>query len=124
MEAVLKKLAEAGVVPVVVLDDAKNAVPTARALMAGGIDVMEITFRTAAAADSIAAVAKECPEMLVGAGTVITLDQCKKAVECGAKFIVAPGYNEEVVAWCVETALPSPPAASPPRRSWRPWPMG
>ena len=105
MEAVLKKLAEAGVVPVVVLDDAKNAVPTARALMAGGIDVMEITFRTAAAADSIAAVAKECPEMLVGAGTVITLDQCKKAVECGAKFIVAPGYNEEVVAWCVENGI-------------------
>ncbi len=99
---VLKRLANSGVVPVVVLDDAANAVPTAKALLAGGVDVMEITFRTAAAADSIRAVAKECPDMLVGAGTVITLDQCKLAVECGAKFIVAPGYDDEVVAWCVE----------------------
>lgn len=99
---VLKRLANSGVVPVVVLDDAANAVPTAKALLAGGVDVMEITFRTAAAADSIRAVAKECPDMLVGAGTVITLDQCKLAVDCGAKFIVAPGYDDEVVAWCVE----------------------
>lgn len=99
---VLKRLANSGVVPVVVLDDAANAVPTAKALLAGSVDVMEITFRTAAAADSIRAVAKECPDMLVGAGTVITLDQCKLAVECGAKFIVAPGYDDEVVAWCVE----------------------
>lgn len=99
---VLKRLANSGVVPVVVLDDAANAVPTAKALLAGGVDVMEITFRTAAAADSIRAVASECPDMLVGAGTVISLDQCKLAVECGAKFIVAPGYDDEVVAWCVE----------------------
>lgn len=99
---VLKRLANSGVVPVVVLDDAANAVPTAKALLAGGVDVMEITFRTAAAADSIRAVAKECPDILVGAGTVITLDQCKLAVDCGAKFIVAPGYDDEVVAWCVE----------------------
>ena len=98
----LERLYNAAVVPVVVLDDAADAVPTAKALLAGGVDVMEITFRTAAAADSIAAVAKECPDMLVGAGTVITLEQCKKAVACGAKFIVAPGYSEEVVSWCVE----------------------
>lgn len=102
---VLKRLAGAGVVPVVVLEDAAQAVPTAKALVAGGIDVMEITFRTAAARDSIAAVAKECPEMLVGAGTVITLEQCKTAVEAGARFIVAPGYCEEVVAWCVENGV-------------------
>ena len=87
----------AAVVPVVVLDDAKDAVTTAKALLAGGVDVMEITFRTAAAADSIKAVAENCPDMLVGAGTVITLEQCKKAVECGAKFIVSPGFDEEVV---------------------------
>ena len=98
----LERLYNAAVVPVVVLDDAADAVPTAKALLAGGVDVMEITFRTAAAADSIAAVAKECPDMLVGAGTVITLEQCKKAVTCGAKFIVSPGYNDEVVSWCVE----------------------
>lgn len=99
---ILKRLAGAGVVPVVVLDDVKDAVPTAKALVAGGIDVMEITFRTAAARDSIAAVAEQCPEMLVGAGTVITLEQCKTAVEAGAKFIVSPGFNPAVVQWCVE----------------------
>jgi len=99
---VLKRLAAAGIVPVVVLENAEDAVPTAKALVAGGVDVMEITFRTAAAADSIRKVAEECPEMLVGAGTVITLDQCKLAVDCGARFIVAPGYDEEVVSWCVE----------------------
>ena len=102
---VLSRLAAAGVVPVVVLDKAEDAVPTAKAMLAGGIDVMEITFRTAAAADSIRAVAAEVPDMLVGAGTVINLDQCKLAVECGAKFIVAPGYDEETVAWCVENGV-------------------
>ena len=102
---VLSRLAAAGVVPVVVLDNAADAVPTAKAMVAGGIDVMEITFRTAAAADSIRAVAAEVPEMLVGAGTVLNLEQCKLAVECGAKFIVSPGYDEETVAWCVENGV-------------------
>ena len=102
---VFERLSVAAVVPVVVLDDAKDAVTTAKALLAGGVDVMEITFRTAAAADSIKAVAESCPDMLVGAGTVITLEQCKKAVECGAKFIVAPGFDEEVVRWCVENGV-------------------
>ena len=102
---VLCQIREAAIVPVVVLDDAKDAVETAKALLAGGVDVMEITFRTAAAADSIKAVAESCPDMLVGAGTVVTLDQCKKAVECGAKFIVAPGFDEEVVRWCVENGV-------------------
>lgn len=99
---VLKRLSNAGVVPVVVIENAKDAVPTANAMVKGGIDVMEITFRTAAAPDAIRAVSENCPDMLVGAGTVITLAQCKQAVECGAKFIVAPGFNREVVAWCVE----------------------
>ena len=99
---ILKRLSNAGVVPVVVIDDAKDAIPTAKAMLAGGIDVMEITFRTAAAPDAIKAVAEGCPEMLVGAGTVITLEQCKKAVEMGAKFIVAPGFDVEVVKWCVD----------------------
>ncbi len=102
---VMKKLSNAGIVPVVVLDDVKDAVPVAQALLMGGIDVMEITFRTAAAADSIKAVSESCPNMLVGAGTVITLDQCKKAVECGAKFIVSPGFDPEVVKWCVESGV-------------------
>ena len=111
---VLERLHNAAVVPVVVLDNADDAVPTAKALLAGGVDVMEITFRTAAAPDSIATVAKECPEMLVGAGTVITLEQCKKAVSLGAKFIVTPGYSEEVVSWCVENNVPVTPGCVTP----------
>jgi len=102
---IMKRFSTAGIVPVVVLENADDAVDTARALVAGGVDVMEITFRTAAAAESIRRVAEEVPEMLVGAGTVITLDQCKLAVECGAKFIVSPGYDEEVVSWCCENGI-------------------
>lgn len=111
---VLKRLAQSGVVPVVVLEDAKDAIPTAKAMLAGGIDVMEITFRTAAAADSIKAVAQECPDMVVGAGTVINLEQCKLAVECGAKFIVSPGYDEETVAWCCDNGIPVTPGCVTP----------
>ncbi len=114
MMNVLDRLKQSGVVPVVVLDDAKDAVATAKALLAGGVDVMEITFRTAAAADSIKAVTENCPDMLVGAGTVITLEQCKKAVECGAKFIVSPGFDPEVAAWCVERNVPITPGCVTP----------
>ena len=102
---VLSRLARAGVVPVVVIDDAKDAVPTANAMVAGGIDVMEITFRTAAAPDAIKAVAENCPDMLVGAGTILNLTQCKQAVEMGAKFIVSPGFDAEVVGWCIENGI-------------------
>lgn len=111
---VLKKMAASGIVPVVVLENADDAVDTAKALIAGGIDVMEITFRTSAAAESIRRVAAQCPEMTVGAGTVITLEQCRLAVECGAKFIVAPGYDDEVVAWCVENGVPVTPGCVTP----------
>lgn len=99
---VTKRLADCGIVPVVVIEDVKDAVPTAKALLAGGVDVMEITLRTAAALDSIKAVKAECPDMLVGAGTVITLQNCKDAVEAGAEFIVSPGFAPDVVSWCVE----------------------
>ena len=102
---VLARLANAGVVPVVVIDDAKDAVPTANAMVAGGIDVMEITFRTAAAPDAIKAVAENCPDMLVGAGTILNLEQCKKAVDMGAKFIVSPGFDAQVVGWCMENGI-------------------
>ena len=105
MDQILKRLGAAGVVPVVVLDDAKDAVPTAKALLAGGIDVMEITFRTACAPDAIRAVADNCPDVLVGAGTIVNLEQCKLAVEMGAKFIVSPGFSDEVVGWCVENGI-------------------
>ena len=102
---ILERLRNSIVVPVVVLDRVEDAVPTAKALIAGGVDVMEITFRTAAAADSIAAVAENCPDMLVGAGTILNLDQCKLAIEKGAKFIVSPGFDAEVVSYCVENGI-------------------
>ena len=102
---VLKRIAQSGIVPVAVLDDAKDAVPAAQAMLAGGVGVMEITFRTAAAADAIRAVAEGCPDMLVGAGTVTSLEQCRLAVDCGAKFIVSPGYDEQIVSWCVENGV-------------------
>ena len=111
---VLERLANSGVVPVVVLDDAKDAIPTANAMVAGGIDVMEITFRTAAAPDAIKAVAENCPDMLVGAGTVLNLEQCKKAVSMGAKFIVSPGFDAEVVDWCIATDIPVTPGCVTP----------
>ena len=100
-----ERLGNNAVVPVVVLDDVKNAVPTAKALLAGGIDVMEITLRTAAALDSIKAVARECPEMLVGAGTVVNVDQAKAVVDAGAQFIVSPGFDTKIVQWCIENDI-------------------
>ncbi len=94
----VEQAAACGVVPVVVLDDAELAVPTAKALLKGGINAMEITFRTAAAKASIAKVAAEVPEMIVGAGTVINVEQLHDAVEAGAKFIVSPGSDADVIS--------------------------
>lgn len=102
---ILERLANSIVVPVVVLDDAKDAIPTAKAMVAGGVDVMEITFRTAAAPDAIKAVADNCPDMLVGAGTILNVEQCKLAVEMGAKFIVSPGFDAGVVDYCLENGI-------------------
>lgn len=97
-----ERLGNNAVVPVVVLDNVCNAIPTANALLAGGIDVMEITLRTDAAMDSIKLVSEQCPEMLVGAGTVVNVDQAKAVVEAGAKFIVSPGFDPELVQWCLD----------------------
>ena len=102
---VMERLAQCIVVPVVVLDKVEDAIPTAKALAAGGIDTMEITFRTACAPECIKAVAENCPDVLVGAGTIINLDQCKLAIEMGAKFIVSPGFSHEVVSYCVENGI-------------------
>ncbi len=105
MLTVMERIRACGIVPVVVLENANDAVETARAMLAGGIDVMEITFRTAAAPEAIRRVAETVPEMLVGAGTVVTPEQCRRAVECGAEFIVSPGYDEEIVSWCCERGV-------------------
>ena len=111
---VLSRLANSIVVPVVVLDKVEDAIPTAKAMAAGGVDTMEITFRTACAPEAIKAVAENCPDVLVGAGTIVNLEQCKLAVEMGAKFIVSPGFSEEVVAWCVENGIPVAPGCVTP----------
>ena len=113
MEA-LDRMKRCGIVPVVVLENAEDAVETAKAMLRGGVDVMEITFRTAAAAESIRRVANEVPDMLVGAGTVVTLDQCMQAIACGAKFIVSPGFDKEVVTWCCENQIPVTPGCVTP----------
>lgn len=101
-----QRIHETFLVPVVVMDDAARTVETADALLAGGVDIMEITLRTPAGLDAIEQAAKNCPKMLVGAGTVLTLDQCKRSVDAGAKFIVSPGFDREIVAWCVSSGIP------------------
>ena len=110
----IDQVAACGVVPVVVLDDAELAVPTAKALLKGGINAMEITFRTSAAKASIAKVAKEVPEMIVGAGTVINVDQLHDALEAGAQFIVSPGTSEEIIAEAVKLNVPITPGVVTP----------
>lgn len=109
---ILKEIGNTGVLPVVVIEDEKDAVATAQALLKGGINAMEVTFRTAAAKSSIKKVAEAVPEMMVGAGTILNLEQCKAAVEAGAKFIVSPGYCDEVVSWCVENNIPITPGVA------------
>ena len=106
MKTIEEKFQEYAVVPVVVLEDAKDAAPLAKALCEGGLPCAEVTFRTAAANDSIKAMSEAYPEMLVGAGTVLTKEQVDSAVEAGAKFIVSPGFDPEIVDYCLEKEIP------------------
>ena len=101
MHEVLEQVAKLGVVPVVVLNDVKDAAPLAKALCEGGLPCAEVTFRTAAAEESIRIMSEQFPEMLVGAGTVLTIDQVDRAVAAGAKFIVSPGFDPEIVDYCL-----------------------
>ena len=101
-----ERIAAIGIVPVIKLKDANNAVPLCRALMRGGLPCAEITFRTDAAEESIRRVAQELPDVLVGAGTVLTAEQADRAMAAGAKFIVTPGFNPDVVGHCVEKGYP------------------
>ena len=100
------------VMPVVVIDDADDAVPTARALLAGGIGVIELTLRTPAALSAIERVAAEVPDIVIGAGTITAADHAKQAADAGAKFLVTPGCTDAVVDACFETGLPFLPGAS------------
>ena len=109
-----KIIENCGVIPVVVLEDAANAVPLAKALLAGGINICEITFRTAAAEESIRQIALNVPEMIVGAGTVLTKEQLKAATDAGAKFIVSPGSDLEVIRYAKELGVYMLPGAVTP----------
>ena len=102
MNETLEKLGQYGIVPVVVLNDSKDAEPLADALCEGGLACAEVTFRTEAAAESIKIMSEKHPEMLVGAGTVLTVEQVDEAVAAGAKFIVSPGFNPKVVKYCLD----------------------
>ena len=95
-----------GVVPVVVLNDVKDAAPLAKALVEGGLPCAEVTFRTDAAEESIRVMTTEFPEMFVGAGTVLTIEQVDRAVAAGAKFIVSPGFDPEIVDYCLSKDIP------------------
>jgi 2-dehydro-3-deoxyphosphogluconate aldolase/(4S)-4-hydroxy-2-oxoglutarate aldolase len=114
MNAVLEQFGKIGIIPVVVLDDAKDAEPLGKALMEGGLPCAEVTFRTAAAEESIRIMAEKFPDMLVGAGTVLTTDQVDRAVAAGAKFIVSPGINPKVVEYCVSKNIPITPGTCNP----------
>ena len=109
-----EKLNDAAIVPVVALKDAKKAVGLSKALFKGGIPAIEVTFRTPAAEEAIRLISKECPEMYVGAGTVINAKQAEIAVKAGAKFLVSPGYLEEVCDWALAYQIPYVPGICTP----------
>ncbi|MDO5538873.1 MAG: bifunctional 4-hydroxy-2-oxoglutarate aldolase/2-dehydro-3-deoxy-phosphogluconate aldolase [Eubacteriales bacterium] len=106
MSTMAEQFSKMAVVPVVVLNDAKDALPLAQALVEGGLPCAEVTFRTDAAEESIRLMAEKYPDMLVGAGTVLTIDQVDRAVGAGAKFIVSPGFDPEIVDYCIEKNIP------------------
>jgi 2-dehydro-3-deoxyphosphogluconate aldolase/(4S)-4-hydroxy-2-oxoglutarate aldolase len=114
MHEILTKISQIGIVPVIAISDVEKAVPLAKALIAGGIPCAEVTFRTAEGEESIKRIAKEVPDILLGAGTVTTLDQVDRAFAAGAKFIVSPGLNPKIVAYCIEKDIPITPGCSNP----------
>jgi len=109
----INQFRQIGIIPVVVLDDAKDAKPLGEALVKGGLPAAEVTFRTDAAEESIRIMSK-VEGLLVGAGTVLTIEQAKRAVDAGAKFIVSPGLNPDVVKWCIDENVPVTPGVQTP----------
>lgn len=114
MFEVLNQLSNIGIVPVIAIENAEDAVPLAKALIKGGLPCAEVTFRTNAAEQAIKNISKECPEMLVGAGTVLTKEQADTAMAAGAKFLVSPGLNPETVKYCLEKGYPITPGVANP----------
>ena len=114
MTEMMQQLKKIGIIPVVVLNDAKDALPLARCLMEGGLPCAEVTFRTAAAEESIRQMAKAYPDMIVGAGTVLTTEQADRAIDAGAKFIVSPGFNPKVTEYVLKKGIPMTPGICTP----------
>ena len=114
MNEILNRIGELGIVPVIKIEDVAKAQPLAEAMCAGGLPLAEITFRTANAEESIRSIAKNVPDMLVGAGTVLTAEQVDRAIDAGARFIVSPGFNEKVVQYCQKRNIPITPGCSSP----------
>ena len=110
----IERIGITGLVPVVVIENADDAESTAKALLKGGIDIMEITLRTEAGLQAIKNVRKACPGMLVGAGTVLSIEKAQAAVVAGAQFIVSPGFNPKVVQWCLDNDMPITPGCVTP----------
>src|SRR5512143_1881440 len=111
---VLERLGELGVVPVVKIERAADGPRLAEALIKGGLPCAEITFRTAAAEETIQLIARSQPDLMLGAGTVLTVDQAQRAVSAGARFIVSPGFDPAVVDWCLEQHVPVIPGVATP----------
>ncbi len=114
MSELERKFEQFGVIPVVAIEDAKDSPILGKALVAGGLPCAEITFRTAAAPEAIRLMAAECPDVVVGAGTVLTVKQAETAVANGAKFIVTPGFDDAVVDWCIANEVPITPGVMTP----------
>jgi 2-dehydro-3-deoxyphosphogluconate aldolase / (4S)-4-hydroxy-2-oxoglutarate aldolase len=114
MTTVSEGLSQIGVVPVITIDKPQDAIPLAHALLDGGIGSAEITFRTASAEEAIQKISHECHEMLVGAGTVLTVQQAVRAVQAGAQYIVSPGFDARIVDWCQEHAIAVLPGVATP----------
>jgi len=114
MSEIIEKLSEFGIIPVIAIDDAATTVPLGQALLNGGLPCAEITFRTAAAAEAIQKMSAAHPDIVVGAGTVLTVEQAETAVASGAKFIVTPGFDPAVVDWCIANGVPITPGVMTP----------
>ena len=115
MTTIDKQISEIGIVPVIKLSNPeRDAAPLARALCAGGVTVAEVTFRAAGADTAIRLMKAECPQMLVGAGTVLTTQQVDAAMEAGAAFVVTPGFDPEIVAYCKQKGMPIYPGCTTP----------
>lgn len=114
MNYIYEQLHNIGIIPVIRISNAKNAVPLAKILYAGGLPAAEITFRTDAAQESIRQIVQNVPEVCVCAGTILTVENAKIAVDAGAKAIISPGTNLEVVQWCIENNIPIIPGCATP----------